>query len=279
MERRSAFCVGVVNTKGGVGKTTLAANLGAICADLGHRVLLVDADPQGSLSSYFKIERQADVGLSGVLRQRRIDGSMVSATAIDGLDILLHDAAMPAALTEHSSSFRPEQVLERALQTLRDDDLYDLVIIDTPGASGLLQDIGIVPSELLVAPVIPETLSANQVDPLLALLRRYEQGDPNGRLAAVPCRVVVSQAVNTGNARELTSALRARFLEARGRFSISQTVIARSAIFDKAAKARTAVHRIEPSPKGEMGQATRSLRALTAELFPHLYDRVHGETP
>ncbi|OYX27568.1 MAG: cobyrinic acid a,c-diamide synthase, partial [Hydrogenophilales bacterium 32-62-9] len=49
----------VLSTKGGVGKTTLAANLGALMADMGLRVLLVDADVQPALSKYYRIKREA----------------------------------------------------------------------------------------------------------------------------------------------------------------------------------------------------------------------------
>ncbi len=47
---------GVIGTKGGVGKTTLSANLGALLADMGLRVLLVDADVQVSLSKFYKLK-------------------------------------------------------------------------------------------------------------------------------------------------------------------------------------------------------------------------------
>ena len=50
------FVFGVVATKGGVGKTTVAANLGGLLADIGYRVLLIDADVQPSLSRYFALE-------------------------------------------------------------------------------------------------------------------------------------------------------------------------------------------------------------------------------
>jgi cellulose biosynthesis protein BcsQ len=53
----------VVSTKGGVGKTTVAANLGGLLADLGQRVLLVDADIQPTLSSYYAIRTEATGGI------------------------------------------------------------------------------------------------------------------------------------------------------------------------------------------------------------------------
>jgi len=57
----------VLSTKGGVGKTTLAANLGALMADMGLRVLLVDADVQPALSKYYRIKREAPFGLTKVI--------------------------------------------------------------------------------------------------------------------------------------------------------------------------------------------------------------------
>ena len=58
------FVFGVVATKGGVGKTTVAANLGGLLADIGYRVLLIDADVQPSLSRYFALAHDADHGLT-----------------------------------------------------------------------------------------------------------------------------------------------------------------------------------------------------------------------
>lgn len=276
--RKSAFTVACVNTKGGVGKTTLTANIGAICADLGQRVLLIDCDPQGSLSKYFAIPKPAPRGLSHVLSSRSIDGSCISQTAIGSLSIILHDAATPAALIELAAAWQSEFALDRAINALSDGDLFDIVIIDTPGASGLLQDLGIVPADLLLAPIIPETLSTSQVTPLLNLLKRYELGAPNSRQAAVPCKAIVSQASPTANARTLIAELRGTFLASRGRFTLCNTVIPRAAVYDKAAKQQSAVHRIEPSKAGSLGPASKNLHGLVAELFPHLYDRVHSAT-
>lgn len=59
---------GVIRTKGGVGKTTITANSGAILADMGQRVPLVDADPQQSLSRVYPVEQQAEFCLTQVYR-------------------------------------------------------------------------------------------------------------------------------------------------------------------------------------------------------------------
>ena len=92
----SAYTVAIANTKGGVGKTTTTANLAALCADLGQRVLMIDCDKQGSLSKYFGLQTRAPNGLSYALTRRRIDGTCISSTNIERLDLIRHDDAMSA---------------------------------------------------------------------------------------------------------------------------------------------------------------------------------------
>jgi chromosome partitioning related protein ParA len=88
----------VVSTKGGGGKTTLTANLGALLADLGVRVLMIDADVQPTLSSYFDIVHPAPCGAGGwpqgltrLVHDGAISSDIISNTAIDNLDIIVSD--------------------------------------------------------------------------------------------------------------------------------------------------------------------------------------------
>ncbi|MDE0094805.1 MAG: ParA family protein, partial [Gammaproteobacteria bacterium] len=74
----------ITNTKGGVGKTTLAANLGGYLADLGKRVLAVDADIQPTLSSYYLIEELAPNGLSHLITEADVT-DVISRTTIPNL--------------------------------------------------------------------------------------------------------------------------------------------------------------------------------------------------
>lgn len=72
----------VVSTKGGVGKTTATANLGAILADLGQRVLLVDADPAPRLTRHFKVDAKAEGGLTMMVRQGTVTADHLSTLSI-----------------------------------------------------------------------------------------------------------------------------------------------------------------------------------------------------
>jgi cellulose biosynthesis protein BcsQ len=79
-----ALTLTIVSTKGGVGKTTLAANLAALLADIGQRVLLVDADPKPTLSSYYPIADFAAGGLTRLIVDASADGTSWSPTTPKG---------------------------------------------------------------------------------------------------------------------------------------------------------------------------------------------------
>lgn len=122
---------GVICTKGGVGKTTVTAFTGAILADMGQRVLLIDADPQQSLSRFYSIKDQAPFGLTQLYRNANPDGC-ISKTNIANLDIIINDDAGGGngAITNFlRESFTHIQHLHAALQTICDQ--YDCIFIDT----------------------------------------------------------------------------------------------------------------------------------------------------
>ena len=85
------FTIAAVATKGGVGKTTLTANLGALYPHLGLRVLLVDADPQQSLTKYFRVKHAAPHGLTKLM----VEGVLTSE-CISEVEFLIEPAQYQA---------------------------------------------------------------------------------------------------------------------------------------------------------------------------------------
>ncbi|MEQ6341549.1 MAG: ParA family protein [Gammaproteobacteria bacterium] len=144
--------VTVVSTKGGVGKTTLTANLGGLLADLGQKVLLIDADVQPSLSSYYPLAVRAPHGLSTLITRTVTDG-VICSTAIARLDLVVSDD--PEGELQNWVLRTPDGRvrLKHVLTAL--DALYDIILIDTQGTVGPLQDAAVLAADLLLSPTSP----------------------------------------------------------------------------------------------------------------------------
>src|SRR3990172_9365783 len=141
----------VISTKGGVGKTTLTANLGALLADMGLRVLLIDADVQPSLSKYFPLAASKPAaGITEVIVRGGVTTTCITPTLYRNLDIVVSDdpeGNLPHWLLNRiDRGFR----LRFALQSSAVAGVYDCVLIDTQGAVGPLQDAAVLAADILV---------------------------------------------------------------------------------------------------------------------------------
>lgn len=268
------YRLALVSTKGGVGKTTLAANLGALLADLGQRTLLVDCDPQPSLSSYYPIRRRAEGGLTRLCRRREIDAGCISETVVDNLDIVVQDDAsgqIPEFLRPNPYGW---MTLHRALKAIETHDLYDVVIIDSQGAEGIMQDLAIAAADMLISPLPAESLPVREFHRgLTALLAKYGE-DPESRLSVLPAKAVINRQTRTRDATDIAQFIREKFNQTRGRLSVATTAIPHSKAYTEAATAQVPAHRYEASrDAGQMPSASRTLHHLVWELLPHLSDR------
>jgi chromosome partitioning related protein ParA len=264
---------GIVSTKGGVGKTSLAANLGGILADMGQRVLLVDGDFQQTLSVYFKIRSQAPFGLKALVT-RADPTDCISRTAIDHLDIVLSDDPSGKLIDWFRESASNVYYLAAALKKL--DDHYDYVLIDSQGARGILQQSIILASDTLLSPIIPDVLESREfMRGTVQLLKSLEP--PPGIAVPIPnippLLGLIYRQDRTANAIKIASAIRKQFYTAsKGKISILDTFVPFMAAYKKASAVSLPVHRVEVKRSGPTPSAHDTFLALVHELLPHLSD-------
>jgi chromosome partitioning related protein ParA len=261
----------VTSTKGGVGKTTLTANLGALLADLGLRVLLVDADVQPSLSKYFPLATRAPAaGLTELLVRGAASVACISPTLYRNLDIVVSDD--PEGHLPHWLMQRIDRGvrLRFALQSPLLADAYDCVLIDTPGAVGPLQDAAVLAADILVSPITPEMLSAREFrDGTLALLDRLAPGSALGA-ALGPIKAVIYRQDRTADARVIASGLREDLMKLESHVDVLDTVVPHAKAYKEAATLRIPVHRHERKRQGTMPSACAVMHQLAWELVPRL---------
>jgi chromosome partitioning protein len=127
----------IANQKGGVGKTTTAVNLGAALADLGHRVLIIDLDPQSNASTGLGIDpRNFDNSMYDVLLRDVPLEDCIEATSIKNLFIAPSTLDLAGAEIELVPAFSREHRLRKAIEPIRDE--FAFVFIDCPPSLGLI---------------------------------------------------------------------------------------------------------------------------------------------
>ena len=153
---KHAVVIAMTNQKGGVGKTTTTINLGAAIAETGRRVLLVDFDPQGSLSVGLGVNPHTlDRSIYDLLLRRDQDAlSVVQPTNVEGLDILPSNIDLSAAEVQLVSEVAREQTLTRVLRKLRGS--YDFILIDCAPSLGLLTINALTASDYVIIPLETE---------------------------------------------------------------------------------------------------------------------------
>ena len=163
--------IGIVNQKGGVGKTTTAVNLGACLAMLGRRVLLVDIDPQGNATTGLGVQKQGIGNDSyAVLLGESEAAIAVRTTEVENLSIIPATQHLAGAEVELVTALARETRLRRALVNL--EGQYDYVLIDCPPSLGLLTVNALVASRQLLIPIQAEFYALEGLSQLTAIIHR-----------------------------------------------------------------------------------------------------------
>lgn len=200
--------IAVANQKGGVGKTTTAVNFGAAAAELGHRVLLVDLDPQGNASTGLGLNPQKlESSMYDVLLHDVPMDDAIEAAAVKNLFIAPSNLALAGAEIELVPAFSRETRLKSALEKVQDD--YDFILIDCPPSLGLLTVNALTAAKEVLVPIQCEYYALEGVG---QLIRNVELVQRNLNTELVMSHVVlVMYDARTNLASQVVSEIRNHF--------------------------------------------------------------------
>ncbi len=173
-EHGNARIIAMCNQKGGVGKTTTTINLGAALAEYGRKVLLVDFDPQGSLTVGLGVnpyDIQKSVYNLVMDRGVALD-EVVVKTNVPGLDLVPSNIDLSAAEVQLVSEVAREQVLDRALGPAVAE--YDFVIIDCQPSLGLLTVNALTAAHGVIVPMEAEFFALRGVAMLVETIQKVQ---------------------------------------------------------------------------------------------------------
>lgn len=202
--------IAIANQKGGVGKTTTCANLGIGLAQQGKRVLLIDSDPQGSLTISLGHQQpdQLNTTLSDVMNcvliDRQIQPDMGILRHDEGVSLMPANIELSGMEVALVNAMSRETVMRQYLNTIKHD--YDYVLIDCMPSLGMLTVNALAAADSVLIPVQAQYLSAKGLEQLLQTVSKVRrQINPKLKIEGILLTMVNSR---TNFSKEISSLLR-----------------------------------------------------------------------
>lgn len=144
--------IAIANQEGGVGKTTTAINLSACLADLGKKVLALDLDPQGNMTSGLGVDKdEIERSVYDLIIGNAGIEECICKNVLDNLDVLPSNIDLSAAEIEMIGVENKEFILKNEMEKIKDD--YDFVIIDCPPALSMLTINAMTTADSVLVPI------------------------------------------------------------------------------------------------------------------------------
>ena len=193
--------IAITNQKGGVGKTTTTVNLGVGLAKDGHRVLLIDADPQGSLTVSLGIKDpdSLDESLATVMTASIEDMQLPPETGIiqheEGVDLMPSNIELSGIETGLFNTMSREFVLRNYINTVKHN--YDFILVDCMPSLGMMTINALVASDSVIIPSQPNFLSTKGLNLLLRSISKVKRSiNPALRVDGILLTMVDSRTNN-----------------------------------------------------------------------------------
>lgn len=262
-----ATVMAVVNQKGGTGKTTTCENLGIGLAREGKRVLLIDTDPQGSLTIALGHSRPDDlpVTLTDLMAKVMQDQPLSPKEGIlqheEGVELVPANITLSGLEVSLVNAMSRETVLKQYLETVK--DRYDFILLDCMPSLGMLTVNALAASDQVLIPVQANYLSAKGLEQLLQTVNKVKrQINPKLRIEGILLTMVDYR---TNFAKEISALIRDTY---GGRLKVYDADIPRSVRAAEISAEGVSIFKHDPG-----GKVAEAYRSLTKEVMANAEKR------
>lgn len=262
-----ATVIAVVNQKGGTGKTTTCENLGIGLANEGKKVLLVDTDPQGSLTIALGNPRPDDlpVTLTDLMAKIIQDQPPLPKEGIlsheEGVDLVPANITLSGLEVSLVNAMSRETILKQYLETVKSQ--YDYILLDCMPSLGMLTVNALAASDQVLIPVQANYLSAKGLEQLLQTVNKVKrQINPKLRIEGILLTMVDSR---TNYAKEISTLIRDTY---GSKLKVYDADIPRSVRAAEISAEGVSIFKHDPG-----GKVAEAYRSLTKEVLQNAEKR------
>ena len=256
MAKKKATVIAIANQKGGTAKTTTCENLGIGLTQEGKEVLLVDADPQGSLTIALGFQRpdEMEPTLSDMMERIIREEPILPCEGVlrheEGVDLMPGNIALSGLEASLVNVMSRETILKQYLETLK--DRYDYILLDGSPSLGMLTINMLSAADAVLVPVQAQYLSAKGLEQLLTTISKVKrQINPKLRIEGVLLTMVDGR---TNYNREIGDLIRETYGK---KIRIYDTPIPRSVRAAEISAEGKSIYKHDP--KGKVAEAYRQL--------------------
>ena len=257
--KKEATIIAVVNQKGGTAKTTTVENLGIGLSKQGKKVLLIDADPQASLTISLGYPQPDDLELTlsdllnGTISENPVALDEVLIHQQEGIDLIPSNISLAGLEVSLVNTMNRERILKQFLETLRED--YDYILLDCMPSLGMLTVNALAAADATLVPVQANYLSAKGLEQLLATISQVKR-QINPKLCIEGILITMVEA-RTNYAKDISNLIRDTYCN---KINVFETEIPRSVRAAETSAEGKSIFAYDPS--GKVAEAYSSLTQI-----------------